>query len=636
MNGKSLSGFGVVIVACVGTAGVGACGGEGTGGDLFRPVTTSGAGPSAGGGGAGSSAGGSSSTGPSTVGSSGGGSTGTGGNATTSGSGGAFPTDAGGPDAGCLDLDKDGQTTCAGDCDDSDPNNFSTNVEICGDNRDNNCNSMADENCQGLGTFVSSNVGKATNPGTQAAPVDTIAAGIQNAKTIGGKQIVYIGEGHYTEKVTVQEGISLSGGYQCSQASCTWTLDPKMYDSAVFATDEQGMIAGASVTRATTIRGLRIMGQDGAGVGRGRAAMTIVGGTPIVANNRFFGPTVSSGIGIAARSLAIVINAPSSDPRGALLTGNEINGGTSTDTVIGLVAESPAISPTGPAQALVHTNVFKGGKGRSVESIALWSTGLGTLIEENQITTGDADGGHAFGVVGGGQFVINRNQINTNGTGSCQNTSEYCGGIRSASSTSTITNNIIAGVMADRGVGVLLQEIVVPGGKVILNGNTIDAAGNGSFSAAVVVQIGVCNTCGYTGRVGSIRNNIFIGGASVARFGVYEDAPIGKEEHPEALENNSFFISSPKASDHLYRLFDGSMSNFLNSISQVNNLKGSVPSMIVANNISGDPQLDMTYHLITGSPAIDRGTSTEAPTDDLDGQTRPLGLGVDIGADEAQ
>src|SRR5262249_40878934 len=148
----------------------------------------------------------------------------------------------------------------------------------CGDNRDNNCNSMADESCQGLGTYVSSTIGKPMNPGTQASPVDTIAAGIQNAKTIGGKQIVFVGEGHYTEKVQVEEGVSLSGGHQCSAASCTWALDPKKYDSAIFGTDEQGMIAGDSVTRATIVRGFRIVGQDGAGIGRGRTSMTISGG----------------------------------------------------------------------------------------------------------------------------------------------------------------------------------------------------------------------------------------------------------------------------------------------------------------------------------------------------------------------
>jgi len=40
------------------------------------------------------------------------------------------------------------------------------------------------------------------------------------------------------------------------------------------------------------------------------------------------------------------------------------------------------------------------------------------------------------------------------------------------------------------------------------------------------------------------------------------------------------------------------------------------------------------YHLQIGSPMIDRGTSAGAPSTDYDGQARPTGEGVDIGADE--
>jgi hypothetical protein len=42
------------------------------------------------------------------------------------------------------------------------------------------------------------------------------------------------------------------------------------------------------------------------------------------------------------------------------------------------------------------------------------------------------------------------------------------------------------------------------------------------------------------------------------------------------------------------------------------------------------------FHLRTGSPAIDAGTSVGAPNDDVDGNPRPVGAGVDIGAYEQQ
>ncbi len=44
----------------------------------------------------------------------------------------------------------------------------------------------------------------------------------------------------------------------------------------------------------------------------------------------------------------------------------------------------------------------------------------------------------------------------------------------------------------------------------------------------------------------------------------------------------------------------------------------------------------LNYHLISSSSAIDAGTSTSAPVTDFDGNTRPNGLAVDVGAYEYQ
>ena len=53
---------------------------------------------------------------------------------------------------------------------------------------------------------------------------------------------------------------------------------------------------------------------------------------------------------------------------------------------------------------------------------------------------------------------------------------------------------------------------------------------------------------------------------------------------------------------------------------------------------TGDPLFadgaNADYHILTGSPAIDTGSSTDAPVDDFDGSPRPLGVGFDIGAFE--
>ncbi len=44
----------------------------------------------------------------------------------------------------CPDEDDDGYTTCNGDCDDSDPNNYPGNIEVC-DDQDNDCDGQIDE-----------------------------------------------------------------------------------------------------------------------------------------------------------------------------------------------------------------------------------------------------------------------------------------------------------------------------------------------------------------------------------------------------------------------------------------------------------------------------------------------------------
>lgn len=49
---------------------------------------------------------------------------------------------------------------------------------------------------------------------------------------------------------------------------------------------------------------------------------------------------------------------------------------------------------------------------------------------------------------------------------------------------------------------------------------------------------------------------------------------------------------------------------------------------------AGDSYVVVDYHILSGSAAIDSGTNVDAPATDIDGETRPQGSAVDIGADE--
>jgi hypothetical protein len=54
-------------------------------------------------------------------------------------------------------------------------------------------------------------------------------------------------------------------------------------------------------------------------------------------------------------------------------------------------------------------------------------------------------------------------------------------------------------------------------------------------------------------------------------------------------------------------------------------------------NINSDPKFEVAgYALASGSPCIDAGTASGAPSSDIEGTTRPLGVGYDMGAYESQ
>ena len=180
----------------------------------------------------------------------------------------------------------------------------------------------------------------------------------------------------------------------------------------------------------------------------------------------------------------------------------------------------------------------------------------------------------------------------------------------------------------------------MPAGRVILNSNTIDGTGRaasnaGSRSAGLVVWIGTCTTCGFNGRVGEIRNNILVGGTAENRFAIYEDPSTARTQHPAALENNLLFVTrSGTGSGILYRLMAANgTQTLLTTAAEVNNLGTTITGAAIGGNLVGDPLLDATSHLGTGSPAIGQAVATDAPSTDMDGQRRPQGA-RDIGADE--
>jgi hypothetical protein len=130
------------------------------------------------------------------------------------------------------------------------------------------------------------------------------------------------------------------------------------------------------------------------------------------------------------------------------------------------------------------------------------------------------------------------------------------------------------------------------------------------------VRGGVVVWKGYTGRCDdvSIFNNIFYKNAEDAAA----SGPNGVDLYDDSLSNvsihdNLFFGAAPDISKGT-TTFQG------------------------ANNVHADPNFSdaahSDFHLAVGSPAIDKGSNAGAPIVDLEGKSRPLGAGVDIGAYE--
>lgn len=550
----------------------------------------------------------------------------------------------------CVDEDGDGVTDCDGDCDDRDPNNKPGGVELCGDGVDNNCGGDADELCMGLGTFVAAEPtrGSDANPGTSEKPVRTIAKGVANARAIlgGGArvQVVVIAEGTYAEKVTLVENVSLLGGARCNAQECDWARDPKQYVSTIDNRDEQGVLAGPGITRATYVISMRIRGLSVAPQSQtGTVAVTLAGGSPTLAGNTIEGGGANGGTG---RSVGIEIQASAqrTDPAGPQILFNTIRGGNATNNTHAILfGAPPGTAANVTSNGLIGANAIVAGNAPSSFGITAWSSGPGTFVVGNQVAAGTSPN-NSWAVNVASEMVLDSNGINIlpGMVGSCQQAGNWCGGIISHSGTVTITNNVVFGTGGPQTAALFLTEAERPAGVAIVNGNTFDGGGNGqsliqgSVSVAIAMRIGTCNSCGLRGFVGRIRNNILLGGSNHRRYGVYEEATPGKTIHPEALEANDLFaVPLGGRLDNVYRLWNGTNSLDLTSIAQL----ATVPAMqgSPARNLSVDPMLDNTLHLskVPPSPLIDRGVLTEAPKADFEEDPRPAGGGIDIGHDEA-
>lgn len=191
-----------------------------------------------------------------------------------------------------------------------------------------------------------------------------------------------------------------------------------------------------------------------------------------------------------------------------------------------------------------------------------------------------------------------------------------CDGIKLWAGVTTVSNNLVYGTGDGVGGASPWAALVIgaPTGETftIINNTFHDNPSRQAYIA--YLQYDERSNINIT-----MRNNIFDNAQGLVWL-----AP---EITGYTIENNLFNRDS--STDQIY------VGNSDRTISSLNGLA------TASGNITGDPLFASpawgttgNYHLQLGSPAIDAGTSTGAPSEDIDGTSRPQGSGYDMGAYE--
>jgi hypothetical protein len=190
------------------------------------------------------------------------------------------------------------------------------------------------------GTFVATS-GLASNPGTPSAPLASISAAIANATILGGGADVCVcdtsaaGASTFTEDVTMVEGTSVLGGFDCA----TWTITAGR-TTAIQDVDADGVSFPAGLTSVTALDRMTVDGFDVAGAAGSTAAVTVTDSSPTLSTDVVRGGDAATAIGLRVVESAGATAAPT--VTGGTYTSAGIAGGTSI--AVSLEASSPSFT----------------------------------------------------------------------------------------------------------------------------------------------------------------------------------------------------------------------------------------------------------------------------------------------------
>ncbi len=153
----------------------------------------------------------------------------------------------------------------------------------------------------------------------------------------------------------------------------------------------------------------------------------------------------------------------------------------------------------------------------------------------------------------------------------------------------------------------------------------------------ILNNAGIGVACTHACDQPTISNNTIVNNGDGIRVG-WSSTTTGSTNN--AIISNNIIVNNVNYAIYEYTAGMGTNNQFLNNLMygnnpnscNVSNCLNSVTANPLFVNNTGDVSGD--YHLQTGSPAIDTGTSIGAPSTDYAGNPRPQGAGYDIGAYE--
>jgi predicted outer membrane repeat protein len=179
--------------------------------------------------------------------------------------------------------------------------------------------------------------------------------------------------------------------------------------------------------------------------------------------------------------------------------------------------------------------------------------------------------------------------------------------------------SIISGNSGSKGGGFFFNTDSIPKLKnCMITGNkaTIYYGGGAYFNNCIDAEV---INCTFSGNEAARGGGIYcVGSLTVKNTILYGDW--AWENDNNEIDGNSFDISY---SDIWQANYAG-----------INNNVSTNPMFVNPRPYTEAPTTAGDYHLQPNSPCIDIGTSVGAPSDDIDGDSRPQGSGYDMGADE--